>query len=161
MYKKETFKVARVFSEFPWLSKYAVMKMVDDIKISRLDIETMNSLLDWNGEEDVFLISNNGTTVTQVGLKHRRWFGLMLCRHPIITNENIADAIMRIGEMASEKVSFILRIRHDDTGYATLTVYKMPSAFPTMKSWIGELRRRSANSVEQQIAQIDSEALTA
>ena len=163
MLKRETFKVARVFSEFPWLSKHVSAKIIEDVKISRIDLETMNRIVDRGGEEDILLVDCDGNTVTEVGSKYGCLWRWLYCSYwhpsPIKKNENIADAIIRIGEAASKRVVFILQIEHEYTGYAGLTIYKLPRAFPTIESWVAELKRRADNAVRQQIAQIDAEAV--
>ena len=156
MAERDTLKVARIFEEFPWLSKHTSASWTAHANISRLDTETMHTLphLTW-GDDFMLLLDKDGNKIAEVGIRYGRFLSA-LYDEGMKTYENIVDTLLRIGDAEAEKVVFAI---HKDG--SQLTVYKMPKTFPTMKAWVAELKRRADNAVKQQLATIDEEAVTA
>lgn len=154
-------KIQAMFREFPFLRNFFNPENIYEIKISRVDEET----LDLHPEDYdrvnplwVKLLDEEGREVTTLGSTKpipicRKWYNPSTWKGRVSYWETVSDALLRLGEEA-ERVTYVLKASDSTSIRSSICLYKSPKGF-SIRKWLDEIRRRDAAEAKAIRAKID------
>lgn len=171
MTKKDEVKIQAYLKEFPWLTKYVRTEAIGELKVSRIDFDSLDTSPHYemiaydpigparHAWENIYLLDKIGAELAEVGVipavpnPNFRWWKFWTWSSNTRITETINDTLVRLGSLSGE-VQIALHLSHNgwrhNIAMRQVTIYKGPKGF-NLKNWGEQLQREAENTLKQQI----------